>query len=613
MTAGARLVTGLRPSRALLSCSRARAGLPFSLERAPVRFLGAAALTLALVGAMAAIRPVSARAQSSRSNGASQSDSPAHASADIAQAGSGGAATDPPITTSAETGGAASAPTAKKLDTTALASVLTGALRFIQPRTLEPHSLHSFILWGLDGLTALDPAVIVNEQRPDPAPKTSPKPAPAKHIQITLGQNVLTTLDEPAESDLAGWVGVAVSAMQAGWNASASIRSAGEGALLQSFFDEMFNHLDPYSRYIPPTPAVRDRENRFGSTASVGISLTREKHGLVISAVNANGPAWAAGVDNGMTLVAINGHSTRGLSVEKATNWLTGEADTPVGLTVEGKRHRHQTFQMRRAVVPPETVFAYRKDDLEILRITSFSTQTAEELSQYLDLIANTDDLRGLIIDLRDDRGGVLQQAVTAAALVLDHGVAVVTEGRDRQANHVWAVRGGDMTNNLPIVIMVDGRTASAAEILTAALSDHRRAVVIGSATLGKGLVQAIGQMPDGGEIFVTWSRVIAPLGWPLQGLGVMPQLCTSRGGEDVQHQLDALAAGRDLEEPTVRASRAARYPLPVSRILDIRRECPAAIGTDLDLDAAEALLDSPAAYKAALHAIPDDLTAVNR
>ncbi len=115
-------------------------------------------------------------------------------------------------------------------------------------------------------------------------------------------------------------------------------------------------------------------------------------------------------------------------------------------------------------------------------------------------------------------------------ALVLDHGVAVVTRGRDPQSNHIWSVQGGDLTGGIPIVVLVDGRTASAAEIMAAALADHGRAVVVGSATLGKGLVQTIAQLPDGGELFVTWSRVMAPLGWPLQGLGVMPQLCTSLG-----------------------------------------------------------------------------------
>lgn len=166
------------------------------------------------------------------------------------------------------------------------------------------------------------------------------------------------------------------------------------------------------------------------------------------------------------------------------------------------------------------------------------------------------------------------------------------------------------MTSGAPIVILVDGRTASAAEILAAALSDHRRAVVVGSETLGKGLVQVIGQMPNGGELFVTWSRNQAPLGWPIQGLGIMPQVCTSRGGDDLHGQLAALKGGTAPQAAAVQMARAARYPVPVSRILDIRRHCPAAIGTDADMDTARFLLSSATAYKAALEAVPDENTA---
>ncbi|MCQ9156248.1 PDZ domain-containing protein [Acidomonas methanolica] len=485
-------------------------------------------------------------------------------------------------------------------DNAILGAVLTSGLRFIAPRTLEQHSIRDFTLWGLDGLSALDPALVVQEE---PAAKETPA-----RIALMMRQQVLGRFDEPAQDDIAGWTALTLKAMDAAWSVSNAVRSAGSGALLQSFYDELFNHLDPYSRYVAPSPAMQDRRARLGSGATVGLTLDHGPHGLIISAVNANGPAWAAGVNNGDRLMAVNGHATRGLSPSMVESWLDGDAETPVTLTIADGAGKVTTFSMRRAVVPPETVFAYHKDDMTILRVTAFSSQTAEEMSQYLDQMMQDHLTHGLILDLRGDRGGVLQQAVTAASLVLARGVAVVTQGRDPQANHVWAVRGGDMTDGMPVVVMVDGRTASAAEILAAALADHRRAVVIGSATLGKGLVQTIGQMPDDGELFVTWSRVVAPLGWPLQGLGVMPQLCTSRGATDVAHQLAELAEGRQPEAPTVRASRAMRYPASVSGILDIRRDCPAAIGTDGDLDAAIALLGNPTAYRAALTEIPDDV-----
>ncbi len=114
--------------------------------------------------------------------------------------------------------------------------------------------------------------------------------------------------------------------------------------------------------------------------------------------------------------------------------------------------------------------------------------------------------------------------------------------------------------------------------------------------------------MPDGGELFVTWSRVLAPLGWPLQGLGVIPQICTSRGAQALKQQLQSLAQGKLLDSESVTASRALRFPVSVSRILDIRRHCPAALGTDADLDTAALLLHRPESYHAAIAAMPDDM-----
>ena len=125
--------------------------------------------------------------------------------------------------------------------------------------------------------------------------------------------------------------------------------------------------------------------------------------------------------------------------------------------------------------------------------------------------------------------------------------------------------------------------------------------MVVGSTTLGKGLVQTIITLPDGGELFVTWSRVLAPKGWPIQTLGVMPQICTSQGDDTTQHQLADLAAGHWDLAAAVAKTRAARAPLPVALALALRQPCPAANGTDMDMVAAHFLALHPAAYSAAL------------
>ena len=207
----------------------------------------------------------------------------------------------------------------------------------------------------------------------------------------------------------------------------------------------------------------------------------------------------------------------------------------------------------------------------------------------------------GVVLDLRSNRGGLLRAAVRAANQLLPAGVIAYTLGRDPAANHVWRSDAAQQARDVPVVILVDGRTASAAEVLTAALADRGRAVVVGSATLGKGLVQTIAPLPDGGELFVTWSRIIAPRGWPLQGLGVLPQVCTSLGGAALHRQLAALAQGIQPMQADIDAQRAARAPLPAAVMVALRRKCPAAGGNENDMKAAQVLIDDPAAYAAAL------------
>ncbi|MFT8718025.1 S41 family peptidase [Acetobacter sp.] len=489
-----------------------------------------------------------------------------------------------------------------------LRSVIQTALEFLEPRTLQAHTPRQFCLWGLGGISALNPALRVVEV--------------PEGIRLMQGQDIVLQKVAPPEGSVKEWADLTTDFLDAASNVSSVLKAAGEAGVTQSFFDELFNHLDPYSRYIGPQPADTDRTARSGGAAGIGISIEEEvsdsagrgrknagRRHLVVSAVNTNGPAWPAGVDVGERIVSINGQSVVDKSVAQVNALLSGEPGSEVFIKFYSPATRRtRVISMRRASVPPETVFAFNAGPVVIIRITSFSSETAEEMSQYLDQATQDRQLRGLIIDVRGNRGGVLQQAVTAAALLLDNGVAAITKGRDSQANHVWAVQGGDMAQHLPVVILVDGRTASAAEILAAALADHRRAVVIGSATLGKGLVQTVAQLPDRGELFVTWSRVIAPLGWPLQGLGVMPQICTSKGAADTRRQFDALSAGLEPDGSAVKASRSVRLPVPVSRILEIRKTCPAALGGDLDLEVASNLITNSKAYKAALSMIPDDV-----
>ncbi len=478
---------------------------------------------------------------------------------------------------------------AAPFDTTLAASVFGDALGFMAPRILDPVPLPELAAWGLGGITALDPslqAVVTGHE-----------------LVLSTAAGPIWRGPAPPDGSAEAWGQAAAAICAAAFRASPSVAEAGQTGVTQSFFDELFNHLDPYSRYVAPQPASEERDRLDGEGGGIGATLIATARGLRLGDIAPDGPAAAAGLVTGDRVLSIDGDDVGRASPDEAATLLAG----PVGSTVTLRlrvQGRTVTAALVRAVVPPETVFGTSVDGLLLLRVTGFARDTAEELSALIDAGLG-DHPHGMVIDLRGNRGGFLQQAVTAAALVLDNGVATVTEGRYPQSNHVWIVQGGDVTKGLPLVVLVDGRTASAAEILASALADHRRAVVVGSSTLGKGLVQTLLQLPDGGELFVTWSRVLAPLGWPLQGLGVLPQLCTSEGAASVADQMHALDDGSSVMAAPIAAERRSRPPLPVARILDIRNACPAAIGTDEDIEDARALLTDRAAYQAALESVP--------
>ena len=481
---------------------------------------------------------------------------------------------------------ASSSDAAEMFDTAAAADVVATALAFMAPRTLDPIPVPQLAVWGLNGLTSLDPGLQVAFD--------------SNRLSLRGAGAVLANLPRPPDDDVDGW-GRAVAALaQAGWVASARLRQAGAQGVITSFFDELFNHLDPYSRYIPPADARGDLARRDGS-AGIGITAGGPPGQVRITAVQVNQPAWAAGLRAGSRIVAVDGQSTVGQDARTVSAWLAGPDGSDVQLILADNGGRRRRVSIPRTLITPETVFADRKGGLLTLRITSFSRDTDTRVQQELGL-AMTEGARprGVILDMRGNRGGLLRQAVLVADSIQAGGVVTVTVGRDPEASVIWRAGPDDMTKGLPLVVLVDGTTASAAEILAVSLQDQGRAVVVGSATLGKGLVQTIAPLPDGGELFVTWSRVLTPAGYPLQGLGVLPQICTSLGPAQIDRQMAALARGELLSEPTLQRLDHARPPVPMSQVLDIRATCPAAEGRDADLVVARRLLSDPAIYAAA-------------
>ena len=483
---------------------------------------------------------------------------------------------------------AAPAAPVQGFDSALAEQVYAAALSFIAPRALEPVTVPELAVWGLRGLTALDPDLT----------------AALRSGQLVLRrrQVVLLSLPAPIDESPRAWAQAATILATAAWIAAPDVRRAGTEGVIQAFFDEMFDHLDPYSRYVRPRVAAEDEAARDGGVG-IGLRLARGKSGAVVAGrVNPDGPAARAGVRPGDAILAIDGAPTARQHLAGLARRIAGAEGSAVRIRWQAPRGRVRDGDIPRVAVPPRTVYSEQLAGMLLIRITRFNRGTATGFAAPIETaLARQTPPDGIVLDLRGDPGGLLDEAVTVADGLLGAGVVVRTEGRDPKASAIWRSTPGELAPGLPVVVLVDGRTASAAEILAGALADRGRAVVVGSATFGKGLVQTFTRLPGGGELFVTWSRVLAPRGWPLQGLGVMPQICTSLGVPAVERELAALDRGEQpLYADLVRA-RTLRAPVPPAEMLAVRGTCPPAVGQELDLEVAHYLIEHPAAYAAAL------------
>ena len=471
-------------------------------------------------------------------------------------------------------------------DVDALAAVQTEAIDFMLPRTLDAVTAAQLAIWGLSGLTSIDPALTPVVRDTD--------------LQLLVhGHSVLEII--ASGSDAASWAAAAAKLVAAAFAASPAIRQMGQPAVTKVLFDEMLAHLDPYSRYLPPVEAVGDRDRRVGH-AGIGVTLSERGRSVAVRDVVIGSPGALAGIMPGDVIQWVDGRSALNRDSTAVDAMLNGPEGTQLRM---GWRDRDGTMRgaiLTRVMIPPETVFPRRSGDVEVIQITGFSQTTDQHVIQVVrDSLRGSRPLTGIILDLRGNRGGLLRIAVAAADAFLSPGVVSRSAGRAPETNRIWRSGGGELAKGVRMVVLVDGGTASAAEVLAAALADRGRAVVIGSSTFGKGVVQTIDPLPDGGELFLTWSRILAPRGWPIQSLGVMPQICTSLGDDAVHRQLAALAKGTMEMEAAVRRQRAARVPLTPDQIVAIRDPCPAADPREADLGTAETVIANPASYAAAL------------
>jgi carboxyl-terminal processing protease len=465
-----------------------------------------------------------------------------------------------------------------------MAATLRAAFVAIAERHLEATEPPLVGLWALRGLESIDPYLSATRR----------------------GQALVLAFSDQLSADrLAGnspySVADAVAALYTeAERQSPALRRAGRQAMLQAGFEEVFNHLDPYSRYTTPEDARQGRERRLGA-ADLGLTLVRAgRNGVSVGEVTRDGAAAQAGLRPGDRLLEADGISISAEDLGQALAVLEGPPGSSLLLTVRRGRRRLELLLTRRAS-PPLSVSAETRDGALWLRVPLFSAATASQLDRALgDIPAEVAPL-GVVLDLRGNRGGLLQQAIQVADSFISSGPLVFTEGRHPDSIRRFNASGSDFANGRRLVVLVDGRTASAAEVVAAAIGDRGRGLVVGSSTMGKGLIQILVPLPNGAELALSWSRILAPLGWPLQMLGVLPVLCTSRGEEETARNLATLGTpDSPMAVPLARA-RAARAPVPLSEVAALRNACPPSEGRDADFAVARAVLERPDLYHAAL------------
>jgi carboxyl-terminal processing protease len=365
--------------------------------------------------------------------------------------------------------------------------------------------------------------------------------------------------------------------------------------------------LDRYSRYAGREAAAATRAEREGY-GGIGVTLRAQAEGALIESVDAGAPAAGAGLSTDDVIVAIDGRALTGLPLATIADRLRGPVDRMVLLTIRRMGlDSVLDVEVGRTRIVPNTVALEVNGALAVIRITGFNRLTAKRLSEALaraTLIARP-RLDGIVLDLRGNLGGVLDQAIEAADLLLDRGVMLETYGRHPGSRQHFEAEPGDVTGGLPIVVLIDGASASSAEILASALQDNDRAVVVGASSFGKGLVQTVIPLDNGagagGELVLTWAEFVAPSGYGLHLVGVLPTVCTS-GAASAGAALRAALAD---EAVAVRRAFAVRRSADHRDIMDRRRALalcpwrPTLGGSDIDMEVAERVLQSPQSYAA--------------
>lgn len=294
----------------------------------------------------------------------------------------------------------------------------------------------------------------------------------------------------------------------------------------------MLSGLDPHSAYLEPSAFDDLKESTTGSFGGLGIEVGMENGFVKVIAPIDDTPAARGGVEAGDLIIELDNSPVKGLSLNQAVEKMRGEAGTSIDLTIVRAKEREpiKLTLVRDEIKVTSVKTLPLEDAYGYIRITQFKAKTGEDFKKGLvKLNEQIDELSGLVIDLRNNPGGVLQAAVDVADQLLEEGLIVYTEGRSKIAELSYSATAGDSLNGLPIIVLIDGGSASASEILAGALQDHDRAVIMGTRSFGKGSVQNVLALDEEYGLKLTTARYFTPEGRSIQAQGIEPDIVVDR------------------------------------------------------------------------------------
>ncbi len=294
----------------------------------------------------------------------------------------------------------------------------------------------------------------------------------------------------------------------------------------------MLSGLDPHSAYLEPSAFTDLQENTTGSFGGLGIEVGMENGFVKVIAPIDDTPAQKGGILAGDLIIQLDSRPVKGMSLNEAVETMRGEAGTKIKLTIVRAGEREPLeFELKRDIIQVTSVKTLPLDDkYGYLRITQFQAQTGSDFEKGIaSLKEQLDTMSGLIIDLRNNPGGVLQASVDVADHLLEEGLVVYTKGRSAVSELEFSATPGTLLGDVPIIVLIDGGSASASEILAGALQDHNRAVIMGTQSFGKGSVQNVLALNEDHGLKLTTARYYTPKGRSIQAQGIEPDIEVNR------------------------------------------------------------------------------------